>query len=254
GAQLGIWQISADRAGFWIRDYFYWPGAVLSTGSALVVGALAARAAARSADHRVGAAASGAAGPLLVAVAYLLAVPRLAGIAPEQLSAHLIAPYAVIAGVAGSVLVAALAPRRAPRATARAAAEAGRNRPAQPPRSPPATRHRLRRSSRPPARRTDRFAAIADAPACGTSWSAGAGARTAGRHVGVTTEATAAPASRRSAQPRHIADVAEAPPGRRRGAFRWGFEAAPRTGRPVGRGQLAVVSRPARCARVRCRA
>ncbi|PTA44622.1 hypothetical protein [Micromonospora sp. RP3T] len=110
-AQLGIWQISADSARFWIRDYFYWPGALLSLGSALVIGVLAARRATRSPRVRVGAAASGAAGPLLVALAYLLAVPRLAGIAAEQLSAHLIAPYAVIAGVGGSILMAALAQR-----------------------------------------------------------------------------------------------------------------------------------------------
>ncbi|WFE37661.1 hypothetical protein O7619_04100 [Micromonospora sp. WMMD998] len=110
-AQLGIWQISADSARFWIRDYFYWPGALLSLGSALVIGVLAARRAVRSPRVRIGAAASGAAGPLLVALAYLLAVPRLAGIAAEQLSAHLIAPYAVMAGVGGSVLVAALAQR-----------------------------------------------------------------------------------------------------------------------------------------------
>ncbi|GAB3055009.1 hypothetical protein [Micromonospora schwarzwaldensis] len=110
-AQLGIWQISADSARFWIRDYFYWPGALLSLGSALVIGVLAARHATRSPGVRVGAAASGAAGPLLVALAYLLAVPRLAGIAAEQLSAHLIAPYAVIAGVGGSMLMAALAQR-----------------------------------------------------------------------------------------------------------------------------------------------
>ncbi|MFI5834450.1 hypothetical protein ACIA5A_12320 [Micromonospora sp. NPDC051300] len=118
-AQLGIWQISADRAGFWIRDYFYWPGALLSLGSALLIGVLAARRATRSPQARVGAAASGAAGPLLVALAYLLAVPRLAGIAAEQLSAHLIAPYAVIAGVGGSVLVAALAQRADRRAADR---------------------------------------------------------------------------------------------------------------------------------------
>ena len=110
-AQLGIWQISADSARFWIRDYFYWPGALLSLVSALVIGVLAARRATRSPRVRVGAAASGAAGPLLVALAYLLAVPRLAGIAAEQLSAHLIAPYAVIAGVGGSMLMAALAQR-----------------------------------------------------------------------------------------------------------------------------------------------
>ncbi|MFC4149195.1 hypothetical protein ACFO0M_23335 [Micromonospora mangrovi] len=131
-AQLGIWQISADRGSFWIRDYFYWPGAALSTGSALVIGALAARNAARSPDRRVGAAASGAAGPLLVAVAYLLAVPRLAGIAPEQLSAHLIAPYAVIAGVAGSVLVTALAQRADRRNAARAGVTVPRQRSGEP--------------------------------------------------------------------------------------------------------------------------
>ncbi|MEU1234591.1 hypothetical protein AB0N38_12785 [Micromonospora aurantiaca] len=110
-AQLGIWQISADRGAFWIRDYFYWPGALLSVLSALVIGLVAARRAARTPEIRVGAAASGAAGPLLVALAYLLAVPRLAGIAAEQLSAHLIAPYAVIAGVGGSMVMAALAQR-----------------------------------------------------------------------------------------------------------------------------------------------
>ncbi|MFI7492254.1 hypothetical protein ACIBXA_28145 [Micromonospora echinaurantiaca] len=115
-AQLGIWQLSADDGRYWIRDYLYWPGAVLSLGSALVIGALAARGAARHPDHRVGAVASGAAGPLLVAVAYFLAVPRVTAISPEQVSAHLIAPYAVIVGVGGSALVAALAQRAARRA------------------------------------------------------------------------------------------------------------------------------------------
>ncbi|SCL65214.1 hypothetical protein [Micromonospora chersina] len=119
-AQLGIWQISADSGRFWIRDYFYWPGALLSLGSALLIGILAARGAVRAPERRVGAAASGAAGPLLVALAYLLAVPRLAGIAAEQVSAHLIAPYAVIAGVGGSALVAALAQRADRRAAERA--------------------------------------------------------------------------------------------------------------------------------------
>lgn len=118
-AQLGIWQLSADDGRYWIRDYFYWPGAVLSLGSALVIGALAARGAARHPDHRVGAVASGAAGPLLVAVAYFLAVPRVTAISPEQVSAHLIAPYAVIVGVGGSALVATLAQRAARRSAVR---------------------------------------------------------------------------------------------------------------------------------------
>ncbi|MGN9811964.1 hypothetical protein ACTMSW_21720 [Micromonospora sp. BQ11] len=119
-AQLGIWQLSANDPAYWIRDWFYWPGAVLSLGSALLIGALAARRTARHAERRIGAAASGAAGPLLVATAYLVAVPGLTTIDPQQLSAHLIAPYAVIVGVGGSVLVAALAQRAARRAAARA--------------------------------------------------------------------------------------------------------------------------------------
>ncbi|MFB6391516.1 hypothetical protein [Polymorphospora lycopeni] len=110
-AQLGVWQITNDSERFWIRDYFYWPGAALALGSALVIGVLAAWPSARLARTRVGTAVSGGIGPLLVAAAYFLAAPRLAGIQAEQLSAHLLAPYAVIAGLAGSVLVTALAQR-----------------------------------------------------------------------------------------------------------------------------------------------
>ncbi|WP_329105679.1 hypothetical protein OG792_33295 [Micromonospora sp. NBC_01699] len=110
-AQLGVWQITSDSERFWFRDYFYWPGAALALGSALLIGALAARTTARLPERRVGAVVSGVAGPLLVAAAYFLAAPRLVGIRAEQVSAHLAAPYAVIAGLAGSALVAALAQR-----------------------------------------------------------------------------------------------------------------------------------------------
>ncbi|HEX2773702.1 MAG TPA: hypothetical protein VHN18_14900 [Micromonosporaceae bacterium] len=110
-AQLGVWQITTDGERFWFRNHFYWPGAALSLGSALVIGALAARPAARHSYTRVGAAISGGVGPLLVAAAYFLAAPRLVGIRAEQLSAHLMAPYAVIAGLTGSVVAAALAQR-----------------------------------------------------------------------------------------------------------------------------------------------
>lgn len=109
-AQLGVWQITSGGDQFWFRN-IYWPGAALSLGSALAIGALAAWPTARRADTRVGAAVSGAVGPLLVAAAYFLAAPRLEGIRAEQLSAHLLAPYAVIAGLAGSVLVTAIAQR-----------------------------------------------------------------------------------------------------------------------------------------------
>ncbi|MDT0527626.1 hypothetical protein RM555_01325 [Micromonospora sp. DSM 115977] len=143
-AQLGIWQLGPDDGRYWIRDYFYWPGALLSLGSALVIGALAARRDARNPDHRVGAAASGAAGPLLVATAYFLAVPRLTAISPEQVSAHLIAPYAVIVGVGGAVLVTVLAQRAARRAAARGPVRVPRQRtggPADHPGDPAPGRH-----------------------------------------------------------------------------------------------------------------
>ena len=136
-AQLGVWQITSDSERFWFRDYFYWPGAALSLGSALVIGALAARSTARLAERRVGAVVSGVAGPLLVAAAYFLAAPRLAGIRAEQVSAHLAAPYAVIAGLAGSALVAAMAQR----------ASAGRPQPAD------STGSRLTEPGRVPAQR-----------------------------------------------------------------------------------------------------
>ncbi|MDG4822222.1 hypothetical protein O7635_10190 [Asanoa sp. WMMD1127] len=110
-AQLGVWQISSGSEAFWFRDYLYWPGAALALGAAFVIGALVARGPAADPFHRVGAAVSGIAGPLVVAAAYFLAAPRLSGIRPEQVSAHLLAPYAVLAGLAGSVLVTALAQR-----------------------------------------------------------------------------------------------------------------------------------------------
>jgi hypothetical protein len=109
-AQLGVWQITNDSERLWFRNVS-WPEAALSVGSALVIGALAARSAARDRHTRFGAAMSGAAGPLLVAAAYFLTAPRLGDIPAKQLSAHLAAPYAVLAGIAGSAIVAALAQR-----------------------------------------------------------------------------------------------------------------------------------------------
>ncbi|WCN81586.1 hypothetical protein [Micromonospora sp. LH3U1] len=111
GAQLGTWQLDPDHSRYWIGDQLYWPGALLALVPALLIGVLAARRAARSIGHRVGAAASGAAGPMLVALAYLTTLPHWSTLGPAQLSTQLIAPYAVIAGVGGSVLAAVLAER-----------------------------------------------------------------------------------------------------------------------------------------------
>ncbi|MDG4778372.1 hypothetical protein O7614_01760 [Micromonospora sp. WMMD961] len=111
GAQLGTWQLDPDHSRYWIGGQLYWPGALLALVPALLIGVLAALRAARSTGHRVGAAASGAAGPVLVALAYLTTLPHWSTLGPAQLSTQLVAPYAVIAGVAGSVLAAVLAER-----------------------------------------------------------------------------------------------------------------------------------------------
>ncbi|MEU8387111.1 hypothetical protein [Micromonospora sp. NPDC048843] len=119
GAQLGTWQFDPDHARYWIGGQLYWPGALLALVPALLIGVLAARRSARSGGHRVGAAASGAAGPVLVALGYLTTLPHWSTLGPAQLSTQLIAPYAVIAGIGGSVLAARLGER------------SERNRPAQ---------------------------------------------------------------------------------------------------------------------------
>jgi hypothetical protein len=102
-AQLGVWKFT-EGGPSWRSIYI--PGALLMLGAALLIGGLAAFPAAGRSDSRVGVAASGAIGPLLLAVAYVLASPR-AGEAPAEMSsAFAVAPYTVIAGLAGSLLVA----------------------------------------------------------------------------------------------------------------------------------------------------
>src|SRR6266542_2134237 len=108
-AQLAVWDFT--NGGGVIRNTIDWPSAVLMLGSAIVIGGLAAWLANRRGDSRVGVAISGVTGPLLVAAAYFLAAPRMLGVDAHQLSAFLIAPYAVLAGLAGSVLVVAVGSR-----------------------------------------------------------------------------------------------------------------------------------------------
>jgi hypothetical protein len=59
---------------------------------------------------------SGFTGPLLVAAAYFLTAPGMSGVDARQLSAIVIAPWAVLAGLAGSVLIAAVGGPRVARA------------------------------------------------------------------------------------------------------------------------------------------
>ncbi len=119
-AQLGGWRFGS---GHFLRETYSLPGGVLMMGAALLIGVAAALPALRRGDNQVGVAISGAFGPMLVSAAYFLAAPRLTGVqADEQLSAYLIAPYAVIAGLVGSVLLVGLAAQRSQRLAAAAAA------------------------------------------------------------------------------------------------------------------------------------
>jgi hypothetical protein len=108
---LAFWEFTAAEP--WFRNIFL-PDAGLALGAALVIGALAALPAARRGDHPIGVVVSGAAGPLVLAAAYLLAQPDLVGAGAVDLSRHLVAPYLLVAGVVGSLIVSAVRPRTRP--------------------------------------------------------------------------------------------------------------------------------------------
>jgi hypothetical protein len=136
--QLGVWRFtragdppSGEIAALGLPGDAWWhsiyvPGALLTVVSALLIGVLAALPAARRGDARVGVALSGLVGPGLFALASVLGAPRLGGAPLEQMSALLVAPYAVLAGLAGSVIVAVVVgvPRVARRTPAPAPAAA----------------------------------------------------------------------------------------------------------------------------------
>jgi hypothetical protein len=87
----------------------YWPSAVLTLAAAFLIGLILAFPAARRGNLGLGTATSGAVGPLLVAISFLSLAPLLTDAAGPLQSAYLIAPYAVLAGLAGSALTVALA-------------------------------------------------------------------------------------------------------------------------------------------------
>ena len=87
----------------------YWPSALLTIAAAFAIGIIAVVPAVRRGDLGVGAATSGAVGPLLVALSFLALSPRLTGTPGPIESAYLIAPYAVLSGLAGSALAVAIA-------------------------------------------------------------------------------------------------------------------------------------------------
>jgi hypothetical protein len=114
-APLATWPFANNT--YW-RGSWSFEGAALMLGAAFVIGVAAAWHSAlvmksasgqsRALDGRTGMAMSGAIGPLLITVAYELAAPGLADGQPDpQLSAFLLAPLTVVAGIAGSVLLVA---------------------------------------------------------------------------------------------------------------------------------------------------
>jgi hypothetical protein len=105
---LAFWEFTTTES--WFRNIFL-PDAGLALGAALVIGALAALPAARRGDHPIGVVVSGAAGPLVLAAAYLLAQPDLVGADAVDLSRHLVTPYLVLAGLIGSLIISAVRPR-----------------------------------------------------------------------------------------------------------------------------------------------
>ena len=128
---LTSWQFAEATAGGRYGT-IYWPSAVLTVVASLLVGILTAVPATRRGDLGVGAATSGAVGPLLVAASFLVLAPRLTGALGPIESAYLIAPYAVLAGLAGSALTTASGQALANRRARRAAELTDEDRPALP--------------------------------------------------------------------------------------------------------------------------
>ncbi|MBB4767228.1 Hansenula MRAKII killer toxin-resistant protein 1 [Amorphoplanes digitatis] len=118
---LSSWQFAAPDSIDAMFGTIYWPSALLSLLAALIIGVIGALPAVLRGDLGVGAATSGAVGPLLVAASFFVLAPQLTGALGPLESAYLIAPYAVLAGLAGSALTVAIGQGRANRRAARPA-------------------------------------------------------------------------------------------------------------------------------------
>jgi hypothetical protein len=138
-AQLGTWQF-ADAS--WTPEIVNLPPAALMLSIAFLFGFLAAFPAGRRGDNRIGVGISGAVGPALVAVSHLLATPNMTDWEPW--SVFMIAPYAVLAGLVGSVIVALIGPKGAVRKERPVKAP----REAKPPKPPKEKKERLSSAER----------------------------------------------------------------------------------------------------------
>src|SRR5690606_18823175 len=98
---LGFWDLDLDQPMFRSIQVI---DAAICLGSALLVGLIAALPAARRHDHPAGVVVSGVTGPLVLSLAYLLAQPDLTTATATDLSRNVIVPYAVVTGLAGSLL------------------------------------------------------------------------------------------------------------------------------------------------------
>ncbi|MEU4214268.1 Hansenula MRAKII killer toxin-resistant protein 1 [Actinoplanes sp. NPDC026623] len=112
---LSSWQFAAPDSLDGMFGTIYWPSALLTLLAALIIGVIGAVPAVRRGDLGVGAASSGAVGPLLVAAAFFVLAPQLRGELGPLASAYLIAPYGVLAGLGGSALTVAIGRGRADR-------------------------------------------------------------------------------------------------------------------------------------------
>jgi hypothetical protein len=109
---LAVWKFTQNGPTF---GRYYLPGALVMLGSALLIGGLAAFPSAGRGANRLGIVISGVVGPLLLAGAYRLADPDRASTPFEELSAFYLSPYVALAGLVGSVLVAAVGGPMRPR-------------------------------------------------------------------------------------------------------------------------------------------
>lgn len=110
GLRLAVWGGPGDVTGWTFT-------LVPMMASAVLIGVASAVAARRIGASRLVVATCGAPGPLLVATAYLIAGPGAWGERGPQFFPYIAAPYAVLAGLVGSLLVVAL-DRRTAAATA----------------------------------------------------------------------------------------------------------------------------------------
>ncbi|MFD0519171.1 Hansenula MRAKII killer toxin-resistant protein 1 [Paractinoplanes durhamensis] len=129
---LTSWQFAEATSGGRYGT-IYWPSALLTLGAAFLIGIIAAAPAAGRGNLGLGTATSGAVGPLLVAASFLVLAPRLTGDLGPLESAYLIAPYAVLAGLAGSALTVSAAKALANRRGSASPVAVGEEEPADDP-------------------------------------------------------------------------------------------------------------------------